>query len=90
VLWREETPEEEEKILKLIGLWDITIMSINVVPLQISPQMWSLLPQVVACYDEFAIDYMEQMEVPLQNYICRGTEVLLTSQEPNYLGLVSS
>jgi hypothetical protein len=61
-----------------------------VVSLQISPQLWSLLPQVVACYDEFAIDYMEQMEVPLQNYICRGTEVLLTSQEPNYLGLVSS
>jgi hypothetical protein len=33
---------------------------------------------------------MEQMEIPLQNYICQGTEVLLTSQEPNYLGLVSS
>eukprot|EP00884_Botryococcus_braunii_P004058 jgi/Botrbrau1/13653/Bobra.0292s0003.1 len=56
---------------------------------QISPQMWSLLPQIVSCYEEFGVDFMESIEIPVQNYIARGTAVFLTSQEPNYLNMVN-
>lgn len=52
--------------------------------------MWSLLPQIVACYEEFGVDQMEYMEVPVQNYISRGADVLVTSQEPNYLNMVEA
>lgn len=52
--------------------------------------MWSLLPQIVDCYEEFGVDRMEDMEVPLQNYISRGSDVLISSQEPNYLSMVAN
>jgi hypothetical protein len=50
--------------------------------------MWSLLPQIVACYEEFGVDYMEHIEVPVLNFISRGSEVLLSN--PDYLKLVRS
>ncbi len=40
-----------------------------------------------AYWHEFLVDFVEVLR---QNYICLRAVVLLTSQEPNYLGLVSS
>ncbi|KAG6549125.1 hypothetical protein Mapa_009351 [Marchantia paleacea] len=50
----------------------------------ISLDMWSLWPSMVNAMDEWAIDYFENILVPLDNYISRSTEHFLTCQEPNY------
>ena len=56
--------------------------------LQISQDMWSLWPQLYQAYNEWAFDYFENIIVPLDNYISRGTDVFLASQNPNYLNQV--
>lgn len=59
--------------------------------LQISPRMWSLFPQLAKCFDEWAIDYFEQLLVPLDNYITRATPVFLAGAPPvSYLDLASN
>lgn len=52
---------------------------------QISEQMWSLWPQLIACFHEWAIDYFENLLVPLDNFISRGTPHFLAGTSPNYL-----
>jgi hypothetical protein len=47
--------------------------------------MWSLWPQMASAFNEWAIDYFENILVPLDNYISKGTEVFLTSKDPDYL-----
>ena len=56
--------------------------------LQISPRIWSLFPQLHQCCMEFGFSYLENLLVPFDNYISRGTEVFLTSKEPSYIALV--
>eukprot|EP00898_Chlorokybus_atmophyticus_P004844 jgi/Chlat1/5360/Chrsp35S05283 len=51
----------------------------------ISPGMWGLWPLMADALDEWALDYFENILVPLDNYISRGTEVFLTSTDPDYL-----
>lgn len=58
-------------------------------PLQISSQMWTLWPLIYQSYNEWAFDYFENILVPLDNFISRGTEVFLSSQNPNYLEQVA-
>ena len=52
---------------------------------QISEQMWTLWPQLIQCFHEWAIDYFENILVPLDNFISRGTDTFLSGQNPNYL-----
>lgn len=52
---------------------------------QISERMWTLWPQLVQCFHEWAIDYFENLLVPLDNFISRGTDTFLSGQNPNYL-----
>ena len=52
---------------------------------QISEQMWSLWPQLIQCFHEWAVDYFENLLVPLDNFISRGTEHFLAGTNPNYL-----
>lgn len=47
--------------------------------------MWPLLYQA---FNEWAFDYFENILVPLDNFISRGTAVFLSSQNPNYLNQV--
>jgi hypothetical protein len=57
---------------------------------QISEQMWSLWPLLIQCFHEWAIDYFENILVPLDNFISRGTDTFLSGQNPNYLQQVST
>ena len=44
---------------------------------------------LVQCVNEWAIDYLENVLLPLDNYISKGTDVFLTSQNPNFLQLTN-
>ena len=48
-------------------------------PKTISEFMWSLLPQIVAAFDEYAYDYISSMIHPIDNYICIGTDRLVAT-----------
>ncbi|CAM6037581.1 unnamed protein product [Sphagnum compactum] len=50
----------------------------------ISLNMWSLWPLMVNAVGEWAIDYFENILVPLDNYISRSTEHFLTCKDPDY------
>ncbi|KAJ7538458.1 hypothetical protein O6H91_11G048900 [Diphasiastrum complanatum] len=50
----------------------------------ISLDMWSLWPLMIEAMDEWAIDYFENILVPLDNYISRSTEHFLNCKDPNY------
>ena len=45
--------------------------------LQISERMWSLWPQIVECFYEWAVDYFDHIAGALENYISKGTEHFL-------------
>ena len=55
---------------------------------QISQRMWSLFPQLHQCYMEWGFNYLENLLVPLDNYISRGTDTFLSSKDPNYHAMV--
>ncbi|BDA47636.1 Importin-7 [Coccomyxa sp. Obi] len=55
----------------------------------ISEQMWTLWPQLIQCFHEWAIDYFENILVPLDNFISRGTDTFLSGRNPNYLQQVN-
>ena len=57
-------------------------------PMQISQRMWSLFPQLHQCYMEWGFNYLENLLVPLDNYISRGTDTFLSSKDPNYHAMV--
>ncbi|KAG0567157.1 hypothetical protein KC19_7G115500 [Ceratodon purpureus] len=50
----------------------------------ISPNMWSLWPLMVDAVQDWAIDYFENILVPLDNYVSRSTEHFLTCAQPDY------
>ncbi|KAK9813831.1 hypothetical protein WJX73_000701 [Symbiochloris irregularis] len=58
-------------------------------PAQISPRMWSLWPLIYEAYTDWAADYLENIMVPFDNFISRGTEHFLAGQNPNYLAQAS-
>jgi hypothetical protein len=50
----------------------------------ISLNMWSLWPLMVDAVQDWAIDYFENILVPLDNYVSRSTEHFLTCTQPDY------
>jgi len=53
---------------------------------QISPAMWELFPVLCKAIHDWAVDYFENILIPLDNYISRGTATFLNTKEPhNYL-----
>eukprot|EP00250_Pteridium_aquilinum_P010585 c19495_g1_i1 orf=322-3393(-) len=50
----------------------------------ISLNMWSLWPLMVSALEEWAIDFFENILVPLDNFISRSTEHFLSCKEPDY------
>ncbi|XP_074569121.1 importin beta-like SAD2 [Curcuma longa] len=50
----------------------------------ISLDMWSLWPLIVEALEDWAIDFFENMLVPLDNYISRGIEHFLSCKDPDY------
>jgi len=50
----------------------------------ISLEMWSLWPLMMSALDDWAIDFFENILVPLDNYISRSTEHFLTCKDPDY------
>ncbi|CAM0905033.1 unnamed protein product [Alopecurus aequalis] len=50
----------------------------------ISLDMWSLWPLMMEALNDWAIDFFENILVPLDNYISRGTEHFVTCKEPDY------
>jgi hypothetical protein len=45
--------------------------------MQISERMWSLWPQIIQCFYEWAVDYFDHISGALENYICKGAEQFL-------------
>ena len=52
--------------------------------MQISEHMWSLWPQIIQCFYEWAVDYFDHIAGALENYISKGTEHFL-QPTPGYL-----
>lgn len=50
----------------------------------ISLDMWSLWPLIMEALNDWAIDFFENILVPLDNYISRGTDHFLTCKDPDY------
>ncbi|XP_078156294.1 importin beta-like SAD2 [Carex rostrata] len=50
----------------------------------ISIDMWSLWPLMVEALNDWAIDFFENILVPLDNYISRSTAHFLTCKDPDY------
>lgn len=50
----------------------------------ISERLWGLWPQIEAAVNEWAVDYWENILVPLDNFISRDTERFLTCTAPDY------
>ncbi|KAJ1696994.1 hypothetical protein LUZ63_005506 [Rhynchospora breviuscula] len=50
----------------------------------ISLDMWSLWPLMVEALNEWAIDFFENILVPLDNYISRSTAHFLSCKDPDY------
>ncbi|RLM75616.1 importin beta-like SAD2 [Panicum miliaceum] len=50
----------------------------------ISLDMWSLWPLIMEALNDWAIDFFENILVPLDNYVSRGTEHFLTCKDPDY------
>lgn len=44
----------------------------------VTPRMWELWPLMMRMMDDWALQYFENMLIPLDNYISRGTEHFLT------------
>lgn len=51
---------------------------------EISLEMWSLWPLMMEALADWAIDFFENILVPLDNYISRGTSHFLTCKDPDY------
>ncbi|VAH46983.1 unnamed protein product [Triticum turgidum subsp. durum] len=50
----------------------------------ISLDMWSLWPLMMEALNDWAIDFFENILVPLDNYISRGTEHFVSCKDPDY------
>ena len=50
----------------------------------ISARTWAFWPRLHSIMKEWGIDYVENIIVPLDNMICKGTETFCTSTQPNY------
>ena len=51
--------------------------------------MWSLWPLLHTAYNDWAMDYLDNILVPLDNFISKGTEVFLACKNPDYLAQVT-
>lgn len=51
---------------------------------ELSPRLWSLWPQIHAVALDFGVDYWEDLLIPLDNYISKGTPTFIGSTNPNY------
>ena len=45
---------------------------------EVTPRMWELWPLMMTTMDDWALQYFENMLIPLDNYISRGTQHFLT------------
>uniref|UniRef100_A0ACD5Z4B3 Uncharacterized protein n=1 Tax=Avena sativa TaxID=4498 RepID=A0ACD5Z4B3_AVESA len=50
----------------------------------ISLDMWSLWPLMMEALNDWAIDFFENILVPLDNYVSRGSDHFLTCKDPDY------
>ncbi|KQJ99478.1 importin beta-like SAD2 [Brachypodium distachyon] len=50
----------------------------------ISLDMWNLWPLMMEALNDWAIDFFENILVPLDNYVSRGTEHFLACKDPDY------
>eukprot|EP00963_Diacronema_lutheri_P005023 scaffold370_cov349-Pavlova_lutheri.AAC.8 len=57
---------------------------------EISLRMWELWPQMIVAMNDWAMDYFENMLIPMDNYVSRGTQRFLTCKDPDYLGSVAA
>ena len=56
----------------------------------ISPQLWELVPQLHAVYHDWGRDYVNNLSVPLDNFISRSPEAFLTLQNGGIVQMVVS
>ena len=56
----------------------------------ISPHLWELVPRLHAVYHEWGRDYVNNISVPLDNFISRSPEAFLTLQNGGLVQMVVS
>lgn len=56
-------------------------------PNEVSPQMWAVFAKICEIANSFAIDFIEDMVAPLDNFITKGTAVFLSPSTP-YLDMI--
>lgn len=49
---------------------------------QVTPRMWELWPLMIRTMDDWALQYFDNLLIPLDNYISRGTEQFLAPGTP--------
>jgi len=77
IRWKLDFFEEIIRIISFLTYYSPTI----------TPKMWTLFPKMYQAFEEWAIDYIGNILVPMDNFISRSTEVFLTPGTP-YLEMV--
>ncbi|XP_020111634.1 importin beta-like SAD2 isoform X2 [Ananas comosus] len=80
IMQRMLTPEGEEVFEEVIEI--VTYMTYF--SPTISMAMWSLWPLIMDALQDWAVDFFENILVPLNNYISRDTAHFLACKEPDY------
>ncbi len=47
---------------------------------EISPTMWTILGPLAHAMDEWAVDYVAEIMVPLLNYMTKGIQIFLSAE----------
>jgi len=80
-LFNDDAMEFMEEALKILAHLTFYTPSI-------SPALWQVFPLLYKAFLEWASDWMDQMIIPLDNYISRGNDVFLSN--PDYLKMILS
>ena len=79
----EDSIEFLEDVLEVVALF--TYKSPN-----ISHELWTLFPQIIHIFNEFAYDYIADIVPPLDNFMTRDPITFATSTQPNYIEMILS
>lgn len=68
----------------VLSFFDSTLEMISAFtfyPANISPYMWTVLPRIIACFHDWATDFISHLLAPLDNYISKGNDIFCSTAE---------
>jgi hypothetical protein len=71
------TADVYEEVLEIVSYMTFFSPSISL-------DMWSLWPLMMEALNDWAIDFFENILVPLDNYVSRGSDHFLACKNPDY------